>query len=102
MRIKKDDKVKVITGKDRGKTGKVTSSFPAQGKVVVDGLNIAKKNMRPRKEGEKGQIVEISRPLDVSNVMLVCPKCKKSSRVGYKTEGEKKVRYCKKCNAELE
>lgn len=101
MRIKKGDKVKIITGKDRGKSGKVTTAIPDQDKVIVDGLNIAKKSMRPKKEGEKGQIVEISRPINASNVMLICSKCDKPTRVGYKTENDKKIRYCKKCNVEL-
>lgn len=101
MKIKKGDKVKILTGKDRNKTGKVIKSIPFDQKIIVEGLNIAKKSMRPRKEGEKGQIVETPMPLNVSNVMLVCPKCDKATRVGYNVEGDKKKRVCKKCNVEL-
>ncbi|MDH4330809.1 MAG: 50S ribosomal protein L24 [Candidatus Moranbacteria bacterium] len=101
MKIKKGDKVKIITGKDRGKTGKVVTSFPRDKKVIVEGLNTVKKSVKPRKEGEKGQIVETPMPVSISNVMLVCPKCDKATRVEYKIEGDKKNRVCKKCNVEL-
>lgn len=101
MKIKKNDTVKMLAGKDQGKTGKVTRSFPAVGKIIVDGLNVVKKHVRPRKEGEKGQRVELPRRIPVSNVMLVCPKCGKGTRVGFKISGENKARICKKCNAEI-
>ncbi|MFZ2225832.1 MAG: 50S ribosomal protein L24 [Candidatus Moraniibacteriota bacterium] len=101
MRIKKNDLVKMLAGKDAGKTGKVLRVFPEEKKVIVDGLNLLKKHNKPKREGEKGQRVEIPRKVDVSNAMIVCPKCAKSSRVGYKTEGEKKIRVCKKCQAEI-
>ncbi len=101
MRIKKNDLVKMLAGKDSGKTGKVLRVFPEEKKVVVEGLNMLKKHNRPKKEGEKGQRIEMPRKIDISNAMLVCPKCAKPTRVGYKTEGEKKVRVCKKCKAEI-
>jgi len=101
MKIKKGDQVLIITGKDRGRTGKVIKALPKERKVIVEGLNIKKKHVRPRREGEKGKIVEIPGPIDVSNVKLICPKCKKPCRVGYKFVGEKKVRICKKCKAEI-
>lgn len=101
MRIKKGDKVKIITGKDRGKEGEVKGVIPSAKKVIVDGLNIVKKHIKPKREGEKGQIVEISSPINISNVMLVCSKCKKATRVGYSVEGDNKKRLCKKCNGEL-
>jgi large subunit ribosomal protein L24 len=101
MKIKKNDLVKMLAGKDSGKTGKVLRVYPAEKKVVVDGLNMLKKHNKPRKEGEKGQRVEIPRKIDISNAMIVCPKCGKPSRIAYKTEGEKKVRVCKKCQAEI-
>jgi len=105
MKIKKDDNVLIIVGKDRGRKGKVSKVFPKVSKVIVEGLNIMKKHVRPKKEGEKGQIVEIPRPIDVSNVKLVCPKCKKSTKVGYKIkkdkDKQKKYRLCKSCNGEI-
>ena len=101
MRIKKNDQVKIALGKDRGKTGKVLRVFPAEDKVIVEGLILIKKHMRPRREGEKGQRVEIPGKINVSNVMVVCPKCGKTTRIGSKQVGDKKVRVCKKCNAEF-
>jgi len=98
MRIKKNDKVKIIAGKDAGKSGKVLNIINAKGKIVVEGVNIAKKHTRPKKEGEKGQRVEIATPIDVSNAMLICPSCNKETRVGFQIDKEgKKSRFCKKC-----
>ena len=97
MRIKTNDKVKVLKGKDRNKEGKVIQVFPITKKLVVDGLNIMKKHLRTKKAGEKGQIIELSAPLRVDNVMLICPKCGKATRVGYKKDGEDKKRVCHQC-----
>ena len=97
MKIKTNDKVKVITGKDAGKAGKVIQVFPKMDKVVVEGLNIMKKHLRASKAGEKGQIIELSAPINISNVMLVCPKCGVPARIGFKKEGEDKKRVCGKC-----
>ncbi len=91
----------MLAGKDRGKTGKVLKVVSEDKKVVVEGLNIIKKHNRPRREGEKGQRVEIPRAIDVSNVMVVCPKCGKTSRIGYKETGGEKFRFCKKCKSEI-
>lgn len=101
MRIKKNDLVKMLAGKDSGKTGKVLHVYPADRKVVVDGLNMLKKHNKPRREGEKGQRIEMPRKVDISNVILICSKCAKATKVGYKTEGEEKMRVCKKCGAEI-
>ncbi|MEI7425866.1 MAG: 50S ribosomal protein L24 [Candidatus Moraniibacteriota bacterium] len=101
MKIKKNDLVKMLAGKDSGKTGKVLRVYPTEQKIIVDGLNMLKKHNKPRKEGEKGQRVEIPRRIDISNAMLVCPKCGKPARISYKTEGDKKIRVCKKCQAEI-
>ncbi|MDP3947915.1 MAG: 50S ribosomal protein L24 [bacterium] len=101
MNIKKGDNVKVLSGKNRGKTGKVIAVNPARERVTVEGLNLYKKHTRPRKQGEKGQVISISRPMHVSNTMLVCPSCKEAARVGHRMEGERKVRYCKSCNATI-
>ncbi len=98
MKIKKGDQIKIISGKDRLKTGVVLRVFPKDDKVVIDGLNLYKKRSRPKKQGEKGEIVLVPRPLSVSNVMLICKNCKKPTRVGYRHEGQDKVRFCKKCN----
>lgn len=101
MRIKKGDLVKMISGKDKGKTGKVLKVLSLERKVVIEGLNIVKKHNRPRKEGEKGQRVEIPRAVAVSAAMLLCPKCAKAARVGYKISGDNKFRICKRCGAEI-
>jgi len=101
MKIRKGDKVLVISGKDRLKQGKVIKTFPKIGKVIVEAVNLRKKHMKPKKSGEKGQIAEISLPISVSNVKIVCPKCGVATRVGYKIEGEKKYRVCKKCKGEV-
>ncbi len=101
MKIRKNDTIKIITGKDRGKTGKITKVFENTGKVLVDGLNLFKKHIRPKKEGEKGQTVEISRPLASSNVMLICPNCGKPTRIGFIKEEKNKFRICRKCNSRI-
>ncbi len=99
MKIKKGDTVKIMKGKDRGKTGLVVRAYPEDGKIMVEGLNLFKKRSRPKKQGEKGQMVEVPRPLPASKVMLVCGNCKKTTRAGFRMEGPRKVRYCKKCKA---
>ncbi|MEA3272122.1 MAG: 50S ribosomal protein L24 [Patescibacteria group bacterium] len=99
MKLKKGDKVKMLSGKDRGKTGKIVKIDIEKRKVAVEGLNIIKKHVRPRKQGEKGQRIEIPRLIDISNVTFVCPKCSSGTRIGYKladNEGQKQ-RVCKKC-----
>ncbi|PIR73217.1 MAG: 50S ribosomal protein L24 [Candidatus Moranbacteria bacterium CG10_big_fil_rev_8_21_14_0_10_35_21] len=101
MKIKKGDQVKMLAGKDRGKIGKVLTIFPVEEKLTVEGLNLMKKHVRPKKEGEKGQIVEIPRRVDSSNVMVVCPKCGKNSRIGLRQSKSGKLRICKKCQTEL-
>lgn len=97
MKIKKGDNVKMLIGKDRGKSGKILYAFPAEGKIVVEGLNKVKKHLRARKQGQKGQIIEKERAINISNVQLICTKCGKPTRIGHKMEGDKKVRFCKKC-----
>lgn len=101
MNIKKGDKVKILSGKDKGKAGKVLQVFPVKERASIEGLNILVKHMRPRKEGEKGQRIEFPAPIRLSNIMFVCPTCDKPTRVGFKTiennGTKKKVRVCKKC-----
>jgi len=101
MKIKTNDKVVVLSGKDKGKEGKVLSADPKAMKVVVEGVNVATKHQKPRKQGEEGGIIKVETPIYVAKVQLVCPKCGKGTRVAYKVEGDKKVRTCKKCGAEI-
>lgn len=101
MRIKKGDTILITAGKDKNKKGKVLKVLPGANKVVVEGLNLAKKHLKPKKSGEKGQKIEIPRPLDVSNVKLVCPKCGQASRLGYRVTEAGKFRICKKCASEI-
>ena len=102
MRIKKGDTIKKIAGKDRGKQGKVLRTVPSEGKIVVEKMNIVKKHQKGRREGEKGQRIEVPAPFDASNAMVVCPACGKTTRIAYKfVGGKKKVRVCKKCNKEF-
>lgn len=102
MHVKKGDKVVVLSGKDKGKQGEVLVAKPAEGKVVVEGVAIVKKAMRPNAQNQQGGIVEMEAAIDASNVMVVCPKCGKPSRMGHAVNAEgKKVRVCKKCGAEI-
>jgi large subunit ribosomal protein L24 len=98
MNIKKGDKVKILSGKDKGKTGKVIQIFNKKNRITVEGLNLLFKNMKPKKQGEKGQRIQFPAPIQVSNVILICTKCGKAVRVGYKVhENGKKTRVCRKC-----
>ena len=97
MNIRKDDKVVVLSGKDKGKQGKVLETMPSAGKVLVQGINIATTHVKPRRQGEEGGIIRKEAPLYVSKVMRVCPKCNKSTRAAYKLENGVKNRVCKKC-----
>ena len=101
MFIKKNDKVVVISGKDKGKEGKVLSASPKTGKVIVEGVNVASKHVKPKKQGEQGGIIKMETPIYACKVQVVCPKCGKPTRVAHKLDGDKKVRVCKKCGAEL-
>ncbi len=124
MKIKKGDKVKILAGKDKGKTGKVLQVFVSRQRVSVEGLNLSIKHMRPRKQGESGQRIEFPAPMAIANLMLVCPKCNKATRVGYKyvenkqitaaqdkagdglkskqVKKNKKYRVCKKCKQTID
>ena len=101
MKIKKGDTVLITSGKDRSKKGRVIKSFPKNERIIVEGVNIRKKHLKPKKSGEKGQIISMPASLHVSNVKIICQKCGKAVRVGYKKEGDKKVRICKKCGQEI-
>ena len=105
MFVKSGDTVMVMSGEDKGKTGKVQKAFPSKGKIVVEGVAMVKVHQKPRGQGMQGGIIEKEAAIPACKVMLVCPKCKKPTRVGHKmTEGEKarKVRACKKCGAAIE
>ena len=101
MNIKKDDKVVVLSGKDKGKQGKVMSADPKAMKVIVEGVNVATKHQKAQKQGQEGGIIKVETPIYVSKVQLVCPKCGKATRVAHKIENGKKTRVCKKCGAEI-
>ncbi|OGI16858.1 MAG: 50S ribosomal protein L24 [Candidatus Moranbacteria bacterium RIFCSPHIGHO2_02_FULL_40_12b] len=101
MRIKKGDQVEIICGKDRGKRGKVLRCIPKKGKIVIEGLNLAKRHRKPRKEGEKGQRVDVPAAIDSSNAMIVCRHCGKRTAIGYRFEGDRKERTCGKCGKVL-
>ena len=101
MNVKKGDTVVVLSGKDRGKQGKVLGTVPADGKVVVEGINMVTCHVKPRKQGEQGGIVKREAALAACKVQVVCPKCSKATRVARKVENGKKTRVCKHCGAEL-
>ena len=100
-RIRKNDTVIVLSGKDKGKEGKVLSVDPKTGKVIVEGVSVASKHSKPRKQGEKGGIIKVETPIYACKVMVVCPKCGKATRVAHKLENGKNVRVCKKCGATM-
>ena len=93
--FKKNDTVKIIAGKDKGKTGKILQV--REGKVIIENINTFKKYMRPKKAGQKGEMVTLSRPIDASNAMLYCSTCTKGVRFGFNMDGDKKVRICRSC-----
>lgn len=97
MKVKKGDTVQVLSGNDKGKTGEVLEVMPKQEKIVVKGVNIRKKHVKPRKQGDEGGIISVECGIHTSKVNVVCPKCNKPARIGYKMEKEGKVRVCKKC-----
>ena len=102
MKVKKNDTVVVITGKDVKKTGKVLTALPKLNRVVVEGVNIQEKNRKARSAQETSQKIKKEGPIDASNVLVICPVCGKATRVGYKIVNGKKVRVCKKCKASLD
>ena len=101
MSIRKDDLVVVLSGKDKGKQGKVLEVMPKSGKVVVEKINVVSRHTKPRKQGEQGGIVKAEGAMYASKVMPICPKCGKAVRVGHVEKDGKMVRVCKKCGAEL-
>ena len=102
MKVKKNDTVLVLTGKDAGKTAKVLVAMPKENRIVVDGINVQKKHKKARSAQEVSSIQNQTGAIDASNVLVVCPACGKATRVAYKVEGDKKARVCKKCGAVLD
>ncbi len=102
MEIKKGDAVKVIAGKDKGLTGQVLKAMPATNRIVVEGVNIVSKSIRPRKADQKGGIVQQPAAFDASNAMLICPACHEATRVNHAVVDGKKVRICKACHANMD
>ena len=101
MRIKKGDTVQILSGNDKGKTGEVLEVIPKADKIIVKGVNVRKKSVKPRKQGEEGGIIPVECAIHSSKVNVVCPKCGKATRIGYEIEKDQKVRVCKKCNAKI-
>lgn len=99
MYLKKGDQVKILTGKDKGKTSTVLSASRETGRIIVDGLNLVSKRNRPKQQGKTGETVKVPRSIQASNAALVCKNCKKATRVGFRVTDSVKVRYCKKCEA---
>lgn len=98
MKIRRNDNVLIIAGKDKGKKGKVRQVIPKKGKLIVEGINLIKRHSRTKGQARQGGIIEMESPMDISNVMLMCSKCSKPVRVGFKTLGDdKKVRICMSC-----
>ena len=101
LKIRKDDTVIVLSGDDKGKKGKVIATSPKERKVIVEGVNMVKKHVKPRRQGENGGIIEVAGAMYADKVAVFCDKCGKGVRVGYKTVNGKKVRVCPKCGKEL-
>ncbi len=97
LKVKKGDTVQVLSGNDKTKTGEVLQVIPKTEKIIVKGVNIRKKHVKPRKQGEESGIIPVECPIHMSKVNVVCPKCGKATRVGFKVEKDEKVRVCKKC-----
>jgi len=101
MNIKKGDTVLIKKGKDKGESGKVIKVLPKDDKVVIEGLNLIKKIQKAKKAGEKGQMISVPRPVFRANVMLVCPNCKRPTRISYSKDDGVKYRICKKCGSKI-
>jgi len=100
MKIRKGDQILIISGKDRGKKAKVLRAFPKEEKILAEGINLRKKHLKPKRSGEKGQVVEFPAPIHISNAKFICLKCGGATKIGYKITEGKKYRICKKCGQE--
>ena len=101
MRIKKGDNVQVLSGNDKGKTGEVLEVSPKADKIIVKGVNVRKKHVKARKQGEESGIIPVECAIHVSKVNIVCPKCGKAAKIGYQIEKDQKIRVCRKCGAKI-
>lgn len=102
MKIRKGDRVRILTGKDRGREGVVSFAYPATGKVIVDGANVSKRHQKPTQSTQQGGIIDKEMPLPVANVAIICPSCSATTRVGFRFEPDgSKVRICRKCEGDL-
>lgn len=101
MKIIKGDTVKIVAGKDKGKEGKIMKTLIKEDKVLVEGVNQYKRHIKAKTQNQKSEIITITKPLSLANVMFVCPKCKKAARLGYKIEAKEKSRMCKNCGKTL-
>lgn len=97
LKVKKGDTVQVLSGNDKAKTGEVLEVLPKAEKIIVKGVNVRKKHVKPRKQGDESGIIPVECPIHMSKVNVVCPKCGKATRIGFKVEKDQKVRVCKKC-----
>lgn len=100
--IRRDDEVRVVSGKDRGRSGRVVRVLPREGRVMVEGVARAKKHSRPSKRRQQGGIIDIEQFVDISNVQVVCKSCGQPTRIGHRIDGDSKVRVCKKCESDLD
>jgi large subunit ribosomal protein L24 len=101
MKLKKGDLVKIVSGKDKGKTGKIEIVLPKIGKVLVTGVNQYKRHMKARAQGQSSEIVTVTKPLASTNVALICPHCKLQTRIGFRVEKNGKIRVCRKCDKKI-
>lgn len=101
MKLRRDDKVIMTVGRDKGKSGKVIKVIPATAQLIVEGLGIVKRHTKPSTKNPRGGILDVTKPISVSKVALICPSCKKPTRIGYIIKGDHKERVCRKCNAEV-
>lgn len=101
MKVRKGDTIRVMAGKDKGRQGKVEKVYTKQNKLLVPGINIYKKHVKKNEQMPQGGVVEVPRPINSAKVSLICPKCKKATRIGFLVEKGRKVRICRKCKAEI-
>lgn len=101
MNIKKGDTVKIMVGKDNGKSGKILRIDYKKDSVLIEGLNLFKKHKKPTNKNEKGQVISLPRPINSSNVQLICKSCDKPTRLGFRIEGDHQIRFCKKCKVSV-
>lgn len=100
-KLKKGDEVKIVAGKDKGKTGKIDKVLPKEEKILIPGINQYKRHMKARSQNQPSEILTLTKPLPVANVRLICPKCHEVTRIGFSFEEDKKVRVCKKCDQKI-